>query len=186
MIVLCALLLAGSAAATPPATPPATPRSRPVAALVCQKKPGDSPEEEQSTRESAEKSPLFLLAKETLGAPTACKNTWIDYEGQKLRSISFTFKGGSFLSEVSPPETIVVELLLDRGSLDETKARAVLAAMAKESNGNIDWKAAPEKSVAKDGTTTETWFDPEPGVNLGLDLVRRKGAVVGARMHIAL
>lgn len=166
-----ALSMLGSVAPAAPAPQPA---------ITCQ---GDRPSEGKSVafRREALATSLFAFAEAELGKPTGCRISWRSFDGREYGSIVFGFKDGSELTyEQSPPEVTVIALKAER-ALNLTQAQR---ALERQSGYQVGWSQTPEVRTEA-GTEVRTYWHPEEGLNLGVDLVYRKGQLVGLGYHSA-
>lgn len=125
--------------------------------------------------------PLFAFARSELGAPIACEISWQSFDGEDFGAIAFRFRDGSKLKyERQPPEVTIIDLAAARPLKLEPAKRA----LEKEYGAVVDWRRPPE--VRREaGGEVRTYWHPEEGLNLGVDLVYRDGELRGIGFHSA-
>jgi hypothetical protein len=158
----------------------------PAKALVCK---GQKMHLERAlqTRAAAESMTFYTYATKTFGQPTSCSMTWETFEENLFPTIVYDFSGATYTVASLPPETGRTELIAKDGFPDEKVAKALLEKQLKADNWEVDWsKPNIEKSAAKDGLSTTTYWSPEDGANMGVDLVYRGKRLIGIATHFAM
>lgn len=142
---------------------------------------GGSDARSMAFRKEAQATAIFAYARSLLGTPTACRITWNSFDGADFGAIAFRFKDGSRLTyERQPPEVTIIGLMAAR-PLELERAKRVLE---KESGQGVDWSQTPEVRREPHGEV-RTYWHPEEGLNLGVDLVYRAGRLRGIGYHAA-
>lgn len=178
-VVLAPLAMAATLAMAIAFTAPAHGKTVKAPGRCHREKVGDAKTAE--LRQAAQTSAIYAYAVAQLGKPAGCRVEWETYEGQDFGSIAYRFKDGSQLNyKRMPPEITVIELRSKR-SLDLTKAQLTLE---KEGGFPVDW-TKPSETRTEGATVIKTFWHPEEGLNLGLDLVFQQGKLTGLGYHSA-
>jgi len=129
---------------------------------------------------------LAQFAVADFGGPVDCDGTvTMEFDGARYGTLLLTFQGGVFLEvETLPIETSIVTLRASSGFEDRGRVEEALRAYAGQIGVSIDW-TQPEHSV--DGEeSTETYWDPDPGLNASASLVSVGGGLIAVRFSMAL
>lgn len=131
-------------------------------------------------------SDLAAFAVGEWGNPVACEGEIAtEFDGVSYGVLTLTFSGGVTLTtETQPIETSVVTLHDPAGFEDPEAVVAALRSYVDGIGYSIDWDE-PEREVEGD-RTTETFWDPEPGLNASARLIRSGGRLVAVRFSSAL
>ena len=150
----------------------------------------DGPDEDPWVLELRERilqfDDLAGFAVESYGAPLTCEGAvTTEFDGMKYGSLRLGFsEGAGFQVETMPPEASVVTLRAPTGFEDEAQARQVLEGYADSIGLEIDW-TAPEVTTEA-GERTETFWDPDTGLNGSVSLIFADSSLVGLRLRMAL
>jgi hypothetical protein len=120
------------------------------------------------------------------GEPIGCEGeVTTEFDGARYGVLTLTFPTGVSLTvETQPIETSIVTLRAASGFESGTAVEAALRAYTAQVGVSIDWDDA-EESV--DGAeTTQTFWDPDSGLNASASLVTSGGALVAVRFSMAL
>ena len=150
----------------------------------------DAPDSDPWVRELRDRvlgfDDLATFAVESYGAPLTCEGRVMDeFDGMSFGSLRLGFSDGvTFQVETQPPEASAVTLRAPSGFGDEASARQALERYAADIGLDIDW-TTPEVTT-ETGESTETFWDPEPGLNASASLVFADGSLVALRLSLAL
>jgi len=109
----------------------------------------------------------------------------MEFDGARYGTLELTFAGGvTLLVETQPIETSIVTLRASSGFDDPAAVEAALRAYADDVGVDIDW-SRPERSDEQ-AEATETFWDPEPGLNASAATVRVGERLVAVRFSMAL
>jgi len=129
---------------------------------------------------------LAGFAMESYGAPLTCEGVVSnEFDGMSFGSLRLGFSEGvTFQVETQPPESSSVTLRAPSGFADEASARMALERYAADIGLDIDW-TAPEVTTEA-GKRTETFWDPDSGLNASASVVFEDGSLVAMRLSLAL
>ena len=134
---------------------------------------------------------LYAFAAGVYGAPEQCSAAiTMHFDGVAFGLLTLTFAGGETLVvETMPPQVGIIELRVPSGFADEQAARAALRAYTAARGLMIDWStpetATASGTAAREGETTRTFRDPDPGLNGSAALVFDRERLVAVRVAMA-
>lgn len=129
---------------------------------------------------------LAGFAVEHFGPPTSCEGKVTgEFDGTDFGMVRLRFPGGAtFEMETQPPEASVASLTDSSGFDDETAVRDVLKKYTDEIGLEIDWS---DTTFSAEGTErSETYWDPDDGMNASAGLVFRRDTLISVRVSLAL
>lgn len=161
----------------------------PVSANVSRAEPCDGPGIDPWVSEVRERlltyNSMVNYAVGRFGPPLTCEGSVTsEFDGAQFGTLQFEFaQGVTFQLKTQPPETSVTTLRAPKG-LEEDTMRALLEGYSANVGVQIDWSAS---TVTTQGAErTESYWDPDEGLNASASLVFRGDTVVAVRFSIAL
>ncbi|HKJ01327.1 MAG TPA: hypothetical protein VJ997_02700 [Longimicrobiales bacterium] len=129
---------------------------------------------------------LARFAQGRFGPPIACEGkVTAEFDGVRFGSLVLGYSGGVALSvETMPPETSIVVLSAAMGFDAEPLVVEALRAYALGVGLRLDW-THPEVTTTGD-EVSETFWDPESGLNASASLIRSGGVLRSVRLAMAL
>ncbi len=129
---------------------------------------------------------LALHALDLHGSPVDCVGTVTsEFDGARFGLVRVSFANGAWLQvETMPPEVSIVTMTAPPGrSMDVEASREALRAYAEAVGLEIDW-GSPSTTV-EDRSRTESFWDPDPGLNASASLIFLDDALVALRVSMA-
>jgi hypothetical protein len=168
----------------------AKPQPAAASKLDCQGK-DEHPVDAKIALESLDKDEIYLFAVKTFGAPISCQFKWNVTNTGNFLALVIELKGATFSRTTMPPETGVTELISKSGFPDEKAVRVAAENSVKgddpKSSWNIDWSKSETSDNARNGTTAQTFWNPEGGYNMGVSFTYNKSKkLISVSRHMAL
>ena len=129
---------------------------------------------------------LAVYAIERFGPPTSCDGSVTQiFDGSHFGRLTLNFpKDVAFRLETFPPESSVATLISPSGFADDEEIRGLLKTYAETIGLEIDWRTP---DVAATGNErTETYWDPDDGINASARLTFLDDRLVSVAVSLAL
>jgi hypothetical protein len=129
---------------------------------------------------------LAQFAITAYGEPIDCEGAVTsEFDGGLYGTLVLSFAGGvSLWVETMPIETSIVALRAAEGFGNGPEVEEALRAYAARVGVSIDWERAEESVEGQE--RTQTFSDPDPGLNASASVIRRGSTVVEVRFSMAL
>jgi len=129
---------------------------------------------------------FYLYAVKLFNKPAACKGKFegdIEESGNSVMILTFS-NGATYSVETFPPESSMEKLRAPDGFPDEKEARSFMKRYSEERGVHIDWSKQEENHEGDEQSFT--FWDPDDGLNAGVDLVYKNRKLVEISFHMAL